>query len=125
MPEHDEQNTPDILTEPQSELTEAEKEQSGLKMPNRTRIGRAAKMFCPQCQSLSIAKQQTPGNDIVTLECGHERQPATLPARPGAVGLEEIHNKKDPNSTIAMQLFTLKTDNGLDGIAEARRQNWG
>ena len=92
-----------------------EQEQQGLKILDRIRIGRTAWMYCPHCRNehLPAAKQKFPGKDIVTLDCGHERQPETLPGKPGAVSFMEVQY----NNKRALELWPILPSDNFNAIA--------
>ena len=103
-----------------------EQEQQGLKILDRIRIGRKAWMYCPHCRNeqLPAAKQKVPSKDIVTMDCGHERQPETLPVRPGAVSFMEVQY----NNKRALELWPILPSDNFNNLesyaAQQVRDRW-
>ena len=97
-----------------AELAELE----GMAILGRIRIGKSAKMLCPNCrqEQLPTATQSTKTKDTVTLACGCQRGPECLPVRRGSVSFEAVqYNKKR-----ALELWPLLEQ--FDGLALSQDQ---
>jgi hypothetical protein len=100
-------------------------EREGMAICGRIRIGKNTKMLCPNCrqEQLPTATQSTKTKDTVTLSCGCNREPETLPLRKGCVSFEAVqYNKKR-----ALELWPLLEQ--FDGLALSQDQRardfWG
>lgn len=74
-------------------MTDKTKHTEHTERTEKLRIGRRAKLLCPQCLLVRRAWQEG-DSDTVYLECGngvtHSRTPYLLPVKEGTLGLEGI-----------------------------------